>query len=47
MPNGWEWDETLVRGSAASYIRGRLPYAADLGKRLADVLHLDGRWKVA
>ncbi|HET7093480.1 MAG TPA: class I SAM-dependent methyltransferase, partial [Thermomicrobiales bacterium] len=39
MPEGWEWDETLYRGSAPFYIQGRPPYAPGLAdaliKRLA------------
>jgi SAM-dependent methyltransferase len=42
MPKGWEWDETLYLGSAPYYVPGRLPYAAGLAARLANVLALDG-----
>jgi SAM-dependent methyltransferase len=42
MPKGWQWDETLYRGSAPYYARGRLPYAPDLADRLAEALALDG-----
>lgn len=42
MPEGWEWDETLYRGSAPHYVRGRLPYAPGLAERLAALLGLDG-----
>lgn len=38
MPEGWQWDRTLFRGSAAYYDQGRLPYApgypAELARRL-------------
>ena len=34
MPEGWEWDETLYRGSAPHDDRGRLPYARGPGDRL-------------
>jgi SAM-dependent methyltransferase len=34
MPEGWEWDETLYRGSAPFYIRGRPPYAPGLAEAL-------------
>ena len=30
MPDGWQWDSTLFRGSAAYYERGLLPYVQDL-----------------
>jgi SAM-dependent methyltransferase len=45
MPEGWRWDPTLFRGSAAYYDRGRLPYAPGYAARLADELgqHGDGR----
>jgi SAM-dependent methyltransferase len=42
MPEGWEWDETLYRGSAPFYLRGRPPYAPGLAAALADLLALDG-----
>lgn len=42
MPRGWQWDETLFRGSAAYYDRGRLPYAPGYADRLAATLGLDG-----
>ncbi|WP_439379424.1 class I SAM-dependent methyltransferase [Amycolatopsis lexingtonensis] len=38
----WEWDETLYAGSAAHYVRGRLPYPAALGAAFAAELGLDG-----
>lgn len=46
MPDGWRWDSTLFRGSAAHYERGRLPYAPDLARTLAAVLGLDGRGRL-
>ena len=46
MPKGWQWDETLFGGSAAFYLRGRLPYAPGLPQRLAAILPLDGRGRL-
>ena len=46
MPEGWQWDETLYRGSAPHYVRGRPPYAPGLADRLAAVLALDGRGRL-
>ena len=42
MPEGWQWDDSLYRGSARYYVRGRLPYASGLADRLGDVLSLAG-----
>jgi ubiquinone/menaquinone biosynthesis C-methylase UbiE len=42
MPRGWQWDETLFRGSARYYERGRLPYPPGLASAVAAVLGLDG-----
>lgn len=42
MPAGWEWDETLYRGSAPFYAHGRPPYAPGLSDRLTEALGLDG-----
>ncbi len=42
MPQGWQWDETLFRGSAAYYARGRLPYPAGLHDAFAAAARLDG-----
>ncbi|WP_326562621.1 class I SAM-dependent methyltransferase [Micromonospora sp. NBC_01796] len=42
MPVGWEWDETLFRGSAPYYEAGRLPYAPGVVDALTDALALDG-----
>jgi len=38
----WSWDETLYRGSATYYARGRLPYPQALADALRDELSLDG-----
>ncbi|MEU8503166.1 class I SAM-dependent methyltransferase [Streptomyces brevispora] len=46
MPEGWQWDSTLFRGSAAHYTRGRLPYAPGFAGVLADALGLDGRGRL-
>lgn len=46
MPEGWQWDSTLFRGSAAHYKRGRLPYAPGFAGVLADALGLDGRGRL-
>lgn len=46
MPDGWQWDSTLFRGSAAHYERGRLPYAPGFAETLAGVLGLDGRGRL-
>ncbi|MGE0544695.1 MAG: class I SAM-dependent methyltransferase [Dehalococcoidia bacterium] len=46
MPRGWTWDETLFRGSARYYARGRLPYAVALADTLAAALGLDGRGRL-
>lgn len=40
--DGWSWDETLYRGSAAYYARGRLRYPAGLGAAIRDAAGLDG-----
>lgn len=42
MADAWEWDETLFRGAAAYYDRGRLPYAPGLAEALGAALSLDG-----
>jgi hypothetical protein len=39
---GWEWDETLYRGSARYYAKGRVAYPPDLVQALATELGLDG-----
>ncbi|MEU6549012.1 class I SAM-dependent methyltransferase [Streptomyces sp. NPDC046915] len=46
MPDGWRWDSTLFRGSAAYYERGRLPYAPGFDATLATALGLDGRGRL-
>src|SRR5688572_19332228 len=46
MDGGWQWDETLFRGSAPYYAQGRLPYAPELVDRLVEVLALDGRGRL-
>lgn len=46
MPRGWQWDETLYRGSARYYERGRLPYPPGLADALAAALGLDGRGRL-
>jgi SAM-dependent methyltransferase len=46
MPEGWEWDETLYKGSAPYYARGRLPYAPRVADELAGVLALDGHGRM-
>lgn len=38
MPEGWEWDDTLYRGSAPYYLQGRPPYAPGLADRIERVL---------
>lgn len=38
MPEGWQWDRTLFRGSAPHYARGRLPYAPGYAEVLAAVI---------
>lgn len=46
MPDDWQWDETLFRGAAPYYLRGRLPYAAGLADAMARTLELDGRGRL-
>jgi SAM-dependent methyltransferase len=46
MPEGWQWDNTLFKGSAAYYDRGRLPYAPGFADTLAAALGLDGRGRL-
>ena len=46
MPQGWKWDETLFQGTAAYYVRGRLPYAPALAEAIATTLGLDGRGRL-
>jgi SAM-dependent methyltransferase len=42
MPEGWEWDETLFKGTAAYYRRGRLPYPASLQESFQAATDLHG-----
>jgi len=42
MPEGWEWDETLFKGSAAYYRRGRPPYPVRLREFFKDAADLSG-----
>ncbi len=42
----WTWDETVFRGAAAHYRRGRNPYAPALADALAEHLQLDGRGRL-
>ena len=42
MPEGWQWDETLFEGSAAYYLKGRLPYPSSLHDAFAGALELSG-----
>jgi SAM-dependent methyltransferase len=42
VPDGFQWDETLYRGSAAYYAVGRVAYPAALADALASELNLDG-----
>jgi ubiquinone/menaquinone biosynthesis C-methylase UbiE len=46
MPEGWQWDPTLFRGSAAYYDQGRLPYAPGYAAELASKLGLDGQGRL-
>lgn len=41
MPDGWQWDPTLYRGSAKYYEQGRLPYPTALANTMATALGLD------
>ncbi len=46
VPRGWQWDETLYRGSATYYRRGRLPYPSRLADACATALGLDGHGRL-
>jgi SAM-dependent methyltransferase len=46
MPQGWQWDATLFKGSAAYYEQGRLPYAPGFAEALAGALDLDGHGRL-
>ncbi|MDX6573942.1 MAG: hypothetical protein QOC86_3098, partial [Gaiellales bacterium] len=43
---GWDWDETLYRGSAGYYAQGRFAYPAAMTDALAHELALDGRGRL-
>ena len=42
----WVWDETVFKGTAAYYRRGRKPYAPGLADAFAELFHLDGRGRL-
>jgi SAM-dependent methyltransferase len=42
----WRWDPSLYAGSAAHYVRGRVPYPAALADLLVDELGLDGQGRL-
>src|SRR5436309_7894684 len=42
MPEGWTWDESLFRGAAEYYERGRLPYPLELADVFATNADLSG-----
>src|SRR5687768_4555180 len=42
----WRWDDTLFKGAAPYYTRGRLPYATGLAQSMAEALGLDGRGRL-
>lgn len=46
MPEGWQWDQTLFRGSAAYYEQGRLPYAPGYAQRLAEEIGQHGQGRL-
>jgi SAM-dependent methyltransferase len=46
MPEGWQWDPSLYRGSAAYYTRGRLPYAPAYASQLAERLGQHGQGRL-
>src|SRR3954471_4905029 len=46
MPEGWQWDRTLFRGSAAYYDQGRLPYAPGYARQLAQLLGQRGEGRL-
>lgn len=43
---GWRWDPSLYAGSAAHYVRGRVPYPRELVDALVTELGLDGRGRL-
>jgi SAM-dependent methyltransferase len=46
VPDDWQWDSTLFKGSAAYYEQGRLPYAPDFAQTIAAALGLDGHGRL-
>lgn len=46
MPEGWQWDQSLFRGSAQYYEQGRLPYATGFARQLADRLGQHGQGRL-
>lgn len=38
----WTWDETLYAGSAAHYVKGRMPYPPELGARIVQAVGVGG-----
>ncbi|MGI5401427.1 class I SAM-dependent methyltransferase [Streptomyces sp. CA-135486] len=46
MPEGWQWDQTLFRGSADYYDQGRLPYAPGYAAELARKLGQHGQGRL-
>lgn len=46
MPEGWQWDPSLYRGSAVYYARGRLPYAPTYAAQLAEALGQHGQGRL-
>lgn len=42
MPDGWTWDESLFRGAAEYYERGRVPYPPQLADVFAACADLSG-----
>jgi SAM-dependent methyltransferase len=46
VDSGWRWDPSLYAGSAAHYVRGRVPYPRELAAALVTELALDGRGRL-
>jgi len=46
VPEGWNWDPTLFKGSAAYYAQGRMPYAPGFAEAMATSMDLDGRGRL-
>jgi SAM-dependent methyltransferase len=42
LPEGWQWDASLFRGTAAYYVKGRLPYPPQLHDAFAAAAELGG-----